>query len=156
MLRTAGTDPTSTIGAMVVTPHKRQRILERDEWKCFWCRRPLAQTELEIDPGATHRTIKLNMEQYRNETMRLALTNPSAPAWPTIDHIVPRVRGGTDHEFNLVASCLDCNNTKGNLMPDEWARVKNLTQEQHDFALQAHERFLRHTATSLARRSIRT
>lgn len=31
-----------------------------------------------------------------------------------LDHIVPRSRGGTNRVSNLVVSCLDCNNAKGN------------------------------------------
>lgn len=32
----------------------------------------------------------------------------------TIDHIIPRARGGEDSWDNLVAACLHCNNKKGN------------------------------------------
>ena len=32
----------------------------------------------------------------------------------TIDHIVPRSKGGTDHEENLQLLCGACNSTKGN------------------------------------------
>lgn len=31
----------------------------------------------------------------------------------TVDHVVPRAKGGPDTWENLVASCLKCNNTKG-------------------------------------------
>ena len=39
----------------------------------------------------------------------------------TIDHILPRSRGGQDTWQNLVTSCLSCNNCKDNLTPEEWA-----------------------------------
>lgn len=39
----------------------------------------------------------------------------------TIDHVLPRSRGGEDTWQNLVASCLDCNNSKDNRTPEEWA-----------------------------------
>jgi len=41
----------------------------------------------------------------------------------TIDHVVPRSRGGADSWDNLVACCLRCNNQKGNHTPAEmgWA-----------------------------------
>lgn len=39
----------------------------------------------------------------------------------TIDHIIPRSRGGGDTWQNLVVSCLDCNNSKDNRTPEEWA-----------------------------------
>lgn len=37
----------------------------------------------------------------------------------TIDHVVPRSRGGTDSWDNLVACCLKCNNVKGARTPGE-------------------------------------
>jgi 5-methylcytosine-specific restriction endonuclease McrA len=37
----------------------------------------------------------------------------------TIDHIVPRSRGGSDTWANLVACCLRCNGVKGDRTPDE-------------------------------------
>jgi 5-methylcytosine-specific restriction endonuclease McrA len=37
----------------------------------------------------------------------------------TIDHVVPRSRGGQDAWDNLVACCLKCNNIKGDRTPAE-------------------------------------
>lgn len=37
----------------------------------------------------------------------------------TIDHVVPRSRGGADSWENLVACCLRCNNIKGDRTPQE-------------------------------------
>jgi 5-methylcytosine-specific restriction endonuclease McrA len=37
----------------------------------------------------------------------------------TIDHIMPRSRGGKDSWENLVACCLKCNNLKGDKTPQE-------------------------------------
>ena len=37
----------------------------------------------------------------------------------TIDHIMPRSRGGKDSWENLVACCLKCNNLKGDRTPQE-------------------------------------
>lgn len=37
----------------------------------------------------------------------------------TIDHIIPRSRGGADSWENLVACCLKCNNIKGDRTPQE-------------------------------------
>ncbi len=37
----------------------------------------------------------------------------------TIDHVVPRSRGGGDTWENLVACCVRCNNSKGNRTPAE-------------------------------------
>jgi len=37
----------------------------------------------------------------------------------TIDHVLPKSRGGADAWDNLVAACLKCNNKKGNRTPEE-------------------------------------
>ena len=37
----------------------------------------------------------------------------------TIDHVLPRSRGGGDTWENLVAACTPCNNRKGNRTPEE-------------------------------------
>lgn len=39
----------------------------------------------------------------------------------TIDHILPKSRGGQDTWSNLVTSCYECNNCKDNRTPEEWA-----------------------------------
>ena len=50
--------------------------------------------------------------QYCNKRERL-----------TVDHVVPRSRGGKDQWTNLVAACIRCNNKKGNRTPEE-ARMR--------------------------------
>jgi 5-methylcytosine-specific restriction endonuclease McrA len=37
----------------------------------------------------------------------------------TIDHVIPRVRGGKDTWENLVCACVKCNNKKGNRNPED-------------------------------------
>lgn len=37
----------------------------------------------------------------------------------TIDHVIPKSRGGGDSWENLVAACVNCNNKKGNQTPEE-------------------------------------
>lgn len=43
----------------------------------------------------------------------------------TVDHVVPRSRGGKDHLSNYVLSCLGCNNVKGDRTVHEWLGVYN-------------------------------
>jgi len=38
----------------------------------------------------------------------------------TLDHIRPIIRGGRDSGANLVLSCRDCNQSKGDRTPVEW------------------------------------
>ena len=37
----------------------------------------------------------------------------------TIDHIIPKDRGGIDNWDNLITACQQCNKKKGNLLPEE-------------------------------------
>jgi len=56
----------------------------------------------------------------RRDGQRCAYCTASAT---TIDHVIPRSRGGADSWENLVACCLRCNNVKGDRTPQEmgWA-----------------------------------
>src|SRR5262245_21767086 len=40
------------------------------------------------------------------------------PSELTLDHVIPKSRGGSSNWDNLVACCKRCNNRKGNAMPD--------------------------------------
>lgn len=46
----------------------------------------------------------------------------------TLDHILPRSRGGDNSPVNVVTACLPCNNRKGNRTPEE-ARMPLLTSQ---------------------------
>ena len=59
----------------------------------------------------------------------------------TLDHVVPRSRGGSNTWENLVACCLRCNNRKGDRLPDEASMA--LRQQPKPFNL--------HTSRSLMR-----
>jgi len=37
----------------------------------------------------------------------------------TVDHIIPRARGGEDNWENLITACVSCNNRKGDRTPEE-------------------------------------
>lgn len=45
----------------------------------------------------------------------------------TIDHILPKSRGGRDTWENLVAACVTCNNRKGDMTPEEAGMELNRT-----------------------------
>lgn len=57
----------------------------------------------------------------------------------TIDHVIPRSRGGEDQWENLVCACIHCNNKKGNRTPDEaHMRLRSVPRKPH------HILFLKH------------
>lgn len=62
----------------------------------------------------------------------------------TVDHVMPRSRGGKDSWENLVACCVSCNNTKGNRTPEEmgWTlRTRPVTPRGPAWIVCAAERF---------------
>jgi 5-methylcytosine-specific restriction endonuclease McrA len=54
----------------------------------------------------------------------------------TLDHVVPRAKGGADHPSNLVACCKDCNEYKAGMSPQEWeVRVASMRRAEGAKAL---------------------
>jgi len=78
-------------GAKWIRPAKRLRIYERDEWRCACCGRPVYSTALV-------------------SKMKSRPADKAEPA--TLDHFIPRVKGGSNHEKNLVTVCLSCNSRR--------------------------------------------
>jgi len=57
----------------------------------------------------------------------------------TIDHVIPRSRGGNDIWENLVCACVHCNNRKGSRTPEEAnMRLTSVPRRPH------HVQFLKH------------
>jgi 5-methylcytosine-specific restriction endonuclease McrA len=53
----------------------------------------------------------------------------------TIDHVLPRSRGGADSWENLVACCLRCNNLKGDRTPQEMGwKLRSVPRAPHGTA----------------------
>lgn len=61
----------------------------------------------------------------------------------TLDHIIPRSKGGSDKVTNVLCACKECNNLKGHQMWSEWylkqsffttERLSNIIQWQNQFS----------------------
>jgi 5-methylcytosine-specific restriction endonuclease McrA len=61
--------------ANTVSPSKRRRVFERDEYRCRYC-----------------------------------MKDGKATGDISIDHVIPKSRGGTNDLKNLVTACYQCNN----------------------------------------------
>jgi 5-methylcytosine-specific restriction endonuclease McrA len=75
----------------------------------------------------------------RNTCQYCAQVLPSTEL--TLDHVVPRSRGGSSTWENLVACCHDCNHRKGNRLPAE-AGMK-LMREPRTFSLHTSRHIMR-------------
>ncbi len=75
---------------MTISASKRRRVYERDGYRCVWCLR-----------GVYVGRVAKNREL----TTRVA----------TLDHVIPRARGGDDLCTNLVTACVRCNDDRGKL-----------------------------------------
>jgi 5-methylcytosine-specific restriction endonuclease McrA len=68
------------------------------------------------------------------------------PSDLTLDHVIPKSRGGSSNWDNLVACCKKCNNKKGNHMPDE-AGMKLIKRPQ-SFSLHVNRQIMRYLGRS--------
>lgn len=60
----------------------------------------------------------------------------------TVDHIIPKVRGGIDSWENLTTACVICNNKKGNRTPRE-AKMKLLSKPRVPSRITFIQRFVK-------------
>jgi 5-methylcytosine-specific restriction endonuclease McrA len=70
----------------------RKAVLVRDNYTCIYC-------------GAKPGTVQRGKVIAKNDL--------------TVDHILPRSRGGKDHWTNTACACYHCNHRKGSRLPNE-------------------------------------
>jgi 5-methylcytosine-specific restriction endonuclease McrA len=76
----------------------------------------------------------------RNTCQYCGVVLPSAEL--TLDHVIPRSRGGTSTWENLVAACHSCNRRKGNHLLNELQHMK-LAREPRPFTLHTSRHIMR-------------
>lgn len=69
-----------------------------------------------------------------------------APSDLTLDHVVPRARGGSSSWDNLVTCCRKCNNHKGNRTPEEAAMP--LMKKPQSFGLHVNRQIMRYLGST--------
>lgn len=77
-----------------IAPALRLAIYERDAWSCWICKEKV------------ERDIEYSYEEYN-------------PLYPSLDHVIPRSKGGSNHPDNLKLAHVQCNALRGapNLVP---------------------------------------
>lgn len=121
----AGYEPLAVVSfkrALVLVMHGKAAILAADEddpvrsETASWARPSVVILRNYVRvPGARQVPVS-RRGVLRRDNQRCAYCASSAT---TIDHVIPRSRGGADSWENLVACCLKCNNMKGDRTPSE-------------------------------------
>lgn len=60
---------------------------------------------------------------YCKRMVRVKHVKKDDPLRATLDHVIPRSKGGKDSRKNLVLSCYQCNQAKGHLRAEEFLRL---------------------------------
>lgn len=121
----AGYEPLAVVSfkrALVLVMNDKATVIERVEGDPIWAAqavfdRPavIILTRYVRIPNA-RRVPVTRRGVLRRDAHRCAYCGRGAT---TIDHVLPRSRGGADSWENLVACCLRCNNLKGDRTPQE-------------------------------------
>ena len=91
-------------GGKWLRPQTRRRIYERDGWLCVWCTVKVAQ---QLAPGI---------------------------CLASVDHVVPRSRGGSNRPGNLITCCATCNTKRGHRsVPAFAAKICDTAAETYDY-----------------------
>lgn len=81
-------------GSKWISRERRLRIYERDGWRCVWCM-------CHVHPTAACGSIQA-----------------------TLDHIIPRCKGGSNASNNLITCCAKCNSMRGDTYWHDFARER--------------------------------
>jgi hypothetical protein len=92
-----------------VNPGVKLRMLEACQYSCAVCQ-----------ASALPRIFKDN-QGYRIFDENGQMTNKAI----TVDHIVPKAKGGTNRQINLIVMCSRCNSEKTDKDPMEWLHSLN-------------------------------
>jgi hypothetical protein len=80
-------------GSKWIRPEKRERIYARDGWRCCWCQEPVANAAGIRAAGSMAGSLRL----------------------ACLDHFLGRAAGGSNAASNLLTSCMQCNDERGEL-----------------------------------------
>jgi len=72
---------------------------------------------------------------YKRDNYECVYCGNSDRSMLTLDHVVPRSKGGKDAWDNLVTSCYDCNQAKADLTIEEWGREDPKPRRPHNLML---------------------
>jgi 5-methylcytosine-specific restriction endonuclease McrA len=107
--------------AVVLLLKEKAEVIEHGEWELHSATRTLARpvvirlvTYVRI-PRDTHRRKITRRAVFARDNWTCQYCGSRANL--TVDHVVPRSKGGISSWDNIVASCAPCNRRKGNALP---------------------------------------
>jgi 5-methylcytosine-specific restriction endonuclease McrA len=107
--------------------HKHNRFCSQACWNQARCVRSADDTRVRrrqregLAPGLTTHARTQLLSQWVLQGRTCAYCPRPAT---TVDHLIPLVRGGTNHEGNLTPACRSCNASKGAKTVAEWRHGK--------------------------------
>lgn len=103
------------------------------------CRRKVAEREVRLNRAkwVGRNTIRLRFDPFAARHIRLKILarDQYRCYWcggqgDTIDHIIPWSKGGRTNMINCVTACQECNNIRGDMPAEEFARMKGVAPPQ--------------------------
>lgn len=88
----------------------------RDKWSCFYCGAGLPCLVWKTKPTKWH---KAAAKEHNLVFMPTTVKELAETGW-AIDHVIPKSRGGSDGQENLVHACTQCNQTKSTRTLEEF------------------------------------
>ncbi|WP_040166179.1 HNH endonuclease [Microbacterium gorillae] len=132
----AGYEPLAVVSfkrALLLVMNERATVIEKVDGQPVWGTRATYDRPAVI---ILTRYVRVPMSRRVPVTRRGVLRRDGyrcaycGRAASTIDHVLPRSRGGADSWENLVACCLRCNNTKSDRTPQEMGWELRVTPRQ--------------------------
>lgn len=84
-----------------------------------WAVSVVRLTKRSVPPNHRRRTRVTKARIFERDAYTCGYCGKVGKKGLTLDHIVPKSRGGTNDPSNLVAACMPCNNWKGARLPAE-------------------------------------
>ena len=87
-------------------------LLEKQNYKCKFCSAIALEIIITYNKNNCRIDYRINSLKSNGEETRM-----------TVDHIIPKSKGGKNHSKNCQILCFECNQKKGNKLNEEFTRI---------------------------------
>lgn len=98
-----------------IKDRKILKLLEKQNYQCKFCSIIALELIILYDKNSSKIDFIVNALNSNGEERKM-----------TIDHIVPKSKGGKNHSNNCQILCYQCNQKKGNKSNEEFTRISKL------------------------------